>query len=98
MTISEVRKYYGRKYRDVLNPFLVLGDLDCFQINTNCGLYLELFINTDAVRRNHFNFHIKKINHGVNNKINMWFDNKPSYESTTFRSQAEAGHYIQSCL
>ena len=55
MTISEVRKYYGRKYRDVLDRFLVLGELDCFQVDTKCGRYLELYINTDAVRRNHFN-------------------------------------------
>lgn len=98
MTISEVRRYYGRKYRDVLDPFLVLRELDCFQVDTKCGRYLELHINTDAVRRNHFNFHIRKINHGMNNKINMWFDNKPSYESTTFKTQSEAGHYIQRCL
>lgn len=98
MTISEVRRYYGRKYRDVLDRFLVLGELDCFQVDPKCDRYLELYINTDAVRRNHFNFHIKKINHGMNNKINMWFDNKPSYESTTFKSQSEAGRYIQRCL
>lgn len=98
MTISEVRKYYGRKYRDVLDRFLVLGELDCFQVDTKCGRYLELYINTDAVRRNHFNFHIRKINQGMNNKINIWLIIKPSYESLTFKTQLEAGQYIQSCL
>ena len=98
MTISEVRKYYGRKYRDVLDRFLVLGELDCFQVDTKCGRYLELYINTDAVRRNHFNFHIRKINQGMNNKINIWLIIKPSYESLTFKTQLEAGRYIQSCL
>lgn len=98
MTISEVRKYYGRKYRDVLDRFLVLGELDCFQVDTKCGRYLELYINTDAVRRNHFNFRIRKINQGMNNKINIWLDYKPSYESLTFKTQLEAGQYIQSCL
>ena len=98
MTISEVRKYYGRKYRDVLDRFLVLGELDCFQVDTKCGRYLELYINTDAVRRNHFNFRIRKINHGMNNKINIWLDYMPSYESLTFKTQLEAGQYIQSCL
>lgn len=98
MTISEVRKYYGRKYRDVLDRFLVLGELDCFQVDTKCGRYLELYINTDAVRRNHFNFRIRKINHGLNNKINIWLDCMSSYESLTFKTQLEAGQYIQSCL
>ena len=74
------------------------GEFVVMDMLTKCGKYLELYINTDAVRRNHFNFRIRKINHGMNNKINMWFDNKPSYESTTFKSQSEAGRYIQRCL
>ena len=34
----------------------------------------------------------------MNNKINIWLDYKPSYESLTFKTQLEAGRYIQSCL
>lgn len=89
MDIKEVKKYYMRRYRPILNA-LENKNIDNFEIDKSCGVYLEL------------NFKIKDIkyyiNHGISNKFpyNLWY-RKP-YEDIRryhFKSMKDMAEFIE---
>ncbi len=97
VTIPELREYYGKKYRAIINALDEINATD-ISVDTLCGKYLEVAcrIHNDHAIYGHRGARFN-INIGLNNKYNTWFNRDVGYTATarhSFNTQAEAARYI----
>ena len=97
VTIPELREYYGKKYRVIINALEEINATD-IRIDTYYGKYLEVAcrIHNDRAIYGHWGAKFN-INIGLNNKYNTWFNRDVGYTKTarhSFNTQAEAARYI----
>ena len=90
MTISEVKEYYGGKYKNIL---LALEEKQCnnYEVDVDCYHYLELFCDTKSGGYLHINI-------GLNNKYNVWYNNRSWNNETkrySFKTMKEVVDFIQ---
>lgn len=92
MTLHEVKQYYGKSYKKILDILMVLVDTFDFEVDKSCGKYLEL--NCKNEKGCYF-----KVNHGISNEFpyNTWYKGGRCEETETkhFRSQKEVVEYIK---
>ena len=92
MTLHEVKKYYGKSYRKILDCLMILVDTFQFEVDKSCGRYLELECKDEK------GCYIK-VNHGISDedRYNIWY-RRDRWEETKrehFRSQNEVVEYIE---
>ena len=92
MTLHEVKKYYGKSYRKILDCLMILVDTFQFEVDKSCGRYLELECKDENGR-------YLKVNHGISNEYpyNVWYrsDRWEETKREHFRSQNEVVEYIE---
>ena len=98
MTLPEVRKYYGRRYKVIFDALEAVGATD-ISIDKQCGRYLELSCRLHNERALYDSKGAKfAINIGLNNKYNTWFNRAVGYTDTArhaWDTQTEAAKYIK---
>lgn len=92
MTLCEVKQYYGKSYRTILNELEAIEKTFSFNVDKSCGKYLELECkNGDKWL---------KVNHGISNKYpyNVWYRTNRWEETKRkhFANQREVAEYIKS--
>ena len=93
MTLYEVKRYYGKSYKKILDILIILVDTFNFEVDKSCGKYLELECK-DEQKECYF-----KVNHGISNKYpyNTWYKSGrwEKMQKKHFHSQAEVVEYIK---
>lgn len=87
MSMEEIKKYYGKKYRPILKA-LEENKFSNFFIDTSCYGYIELECEKYGKRFS--------VNYGINNKYNVWY--KSSYGDTkrnSFSAMKEVVNLIE---
>lgn len=93
MTLHEVKQYYGKSYKKILDVLMILVDTFNFEVDKSCGKYLELECK-DETKECYF-----KVNHGISDEYpyNTWYKKGrwEEMERKHFHSQFEVVEYIK---
>ena len=85
MTLNDVRAYYGRRYKRILDALEFRGATD-FEVDTDCHRYLQVKCNIGAKRIT--------VNIGINNKYNTWVYRSGIWKRESFSTMTETASYI----
>ena len=88
MSMKEIKKYYGNKYRPILKALEENGFKN-FKIDMSCYGYIEL----ECEKFEKW----FSVNYGINNKYNVWYK-KSSYDNTkrnSFSTMKEVVNLIE---
>lgn len=92
MTLCEVKQYYGKSYKKILDSLLAIVDTFHFDVDKSCGKYLELECKDETGK-------YLKINHGISNTYpyNVWYKagRWEEMKQEHFHSQSEVVEYIK---
>jgi hypothetical protein len=95
MTLHEVKQYYGKSYRKIIDSLKVTVDTFLYEVDKSCGKYLELECKEQNNRGRWL-----KVNHGISNQhpYNAWYKagRWEETERKRFASQNEVAEYIKS--
>ena len=95
MTLHEVKQYYGKSYRKIIDSLKVTADTFLYEVDKSCGKYLELECKEQNNRGRWL-----KVNHGISNQYpyNAWYKagRWEETERKRFASQNEVAEYIKS--
>lgn len=94
MTAEEMKEYYGKNYRKIINFLGTIPSEFIFEVDTDCYRYLEVRV----IKNNN---HKLTVNHGISNTkpYNVWYSGSTSFSRWKYcRTQDEAVKYMEECF